>query len=1455
MEMNNRTTSLLLVALFVISTMTALVTLTPTVVASNETTSGTITGTEIWQGGHTLTGDVEIAPGAKLIIQPGTTVTFLNGTYIDVKGNLCAADTSCGANGMGSNSSRITFRWGTPANESATGRCYKMINPSTSQPLWNPDPSCFEGVLVRDTIDIAETSFNHVTVENAYGMPRYVADLGEIRWAAFILDGASPTLTEMAFTSVNTSSVLVLDLAAPTFNGGTFEVGTDAGPLSGSIAGNAVQTYGAGSPSGPVRFLSPVFTGTGNGCSSEDNGRHVLWSQKSFTNIDHGVVASGDYGYRFTDSAGIINSNTVSTDCTGIDINGRRSISNTDYKVNVMSNTIVTGDNSPLTVYDAAYAHVEGNVMNGAAEGSGIQVVSSSGAAGVVTQVRITNNIIGPITGYNGIWGVGYFDMIIDNNTFQEINREPVVVGEYHFQDSGWSVTGPAPARATINDNVINNVSGDCSSSTVWDEDFPCPAFHVFRASATIKRNIVIGVGGDAIRAIGSLLDVQDNQFTVGGQGAKIVDHEDTFASLAFFSGNQWLGVSDIVYNITKSSVTVQSETIPSLAGGNSSMPIQLVWDKGEAFEYNNWDNQVLLPPTTSIPPINFPLSLQAVNNSTVFTFANMSGLSLSKIEIGASPSVWSVQVREASLVRIRATVGGVRVPDATILIEDAHGNDLYNMQTDTQGFAPWVALPSDFHLDIRGNGPNPDGFADDVGEDSCADGIDNDGDLLYDLDDPDCNAAAGTRELSKYFVTAYKFGKGYHKSSFNLTGTYEDTLAMTNLKPTVFVTQSDGHSFIRNINFTGYAWDGNIGTGVFGTAQQAQWEQQGAVQRIEVKTPDSSSWVDVRYAVDDSGTNGEVTRNNRPFKNWHFEYDMADQPEGDYTFDFRAYDGVDYSPIVTKTIKLNTNPPTINVASPVNGSMHNSGTIVFSGSASDAYNGALGSDIQEIHFRMSSPTWVTTTTSIARPLDSEGNPIGALSEWSWEWDFSVMPRIRETWTFVIWASDSGFCLEDIDTCDTVTLELDIDNSNSPPVISLLAPYEDETISASHDTVISGIARDTDGEVSRVEIRIRDPQDALRELPNAPPYVTVIQSNGLWSATWDTSNMIHDFHYLISARSFDGHSYSEWVEVEVIIHNPLDADNRAPFFNSTGWVGEVIIFCEEGSQALDRCGNGGSVVLPPYFSDPDGDSLDYDVYDDPEIIANSDLQHDELCADLISIDIFGKVTYDPVGMSFHTTDIDLWSCEGMKFMAKDGSSSAYTMNIDFTVRAVSFSVERIDGISEITAGDTAIFTGQGRPGVEVVARSSVTGLRLNNTIVGEDGVWMMNLQSNKLESGLNEVTFEYDGDSTGQSVSVQVGASASESALGWVLWAVLALVVLAGLGAVFMFFFVEFEDEPEIGDIEAQETVEEDPYAWGKASTEAEAQAATPAPPVAEPQPTYPGWKWDPETNQWIPEQ
>ncbi len=324
MEQTQRTHSLLLVTLFVMSTMTALVSMTPSVVATNHTTSGVITGTETWQGAHSLTGDVEIAPGAKLIIQPGTTITIPNGSYIHVKGNMCAGDSSCGALGMGSNASRITFSWTQPANDSQTGRCYKLINPANGQPLWNPDASCYEGILIRDTIDIAETKLNHVTIQNAYGMPRYVADVSQIRFGALVLDGASPTITELGTQDINTSSVLLLDLASPTFNGGTFSVGVEE--REPTLLGNALQAYGAGSPTNPVTLMSPVFSGTSNGCSQNDNGRHVVWAQKSFVDIDHGVVTSSDYGYRYTNAAGTVSFSTIQTGCTGMDNNGRRRV-------------------------------------------------------------------------------------------------------------------------------------------------------------------------------------------------------------------------------------------------------------------------------------------------------------------------------------------------------------------------------------------------------------------------------------------------------------------------------------------------------------------------------------------------------------------------------------------------------------------------------------------------------------------------------------------------------------------------------------------------------------------------------------------------------------------------------------------------------------------------------------------------------------------------------------------------------------------------------------------------------------------------------------------------------------------------------------------------------------------------------------------------------------------------
>ena len=71
-----RARSEFLVFLMLTSTMLAMVGPALPVSADNETTSGTITGIERWSGTHQLTGDVTIAAGAKLIIDPGTISHF-----------------------------------------------------------------------------------------------------------------------------------------------------------------------------------------------------------------------------------------------------------------------------------------------------------------------------------------------------------------------------------------------------------------------------------------------------------------------------------------------------------------------------------------------------------------------------------------------------------------------------------------------------------------------------------------------------------------------------------------------------------------------------------------------------------------------------------------------------------------------------------------------------------------------------------------------------------------------------------------------------------------------------------------------------------------------------------------------------------------------------------------------------------------------------------------------------------------------------------------------------------------------------------------------------------------------------------------------------------------------------------------------------------------------------------
>ena len=1406
MARRDRLSSTILVMLMLTSVFIALVGPASPVAASNETTSGTITGTEYWQGNHVLTGDVVISSGAKLVIQPNTNVIFPNGTHLDARGSLCIGVSSCGASGNANSAQKITFSWEEPENSSAQGECNGISQGQFEITI--TDPSCYEGLIIRDSIDLSQSGIRHTTLDGAWGIPHFVDNQNGFKYAALVLDGASPTLTEMEFIDINSSSVLTTGLAQPEFIGGQYTVGNDD---ESGVDGPAVQIYSSGTPITPLIMSSPDLIGSDNGCGNNAGGKPTVWVEDAFIEIDDAEIGVGDYGISLRYSSGSVTNSEISVNCNGIDIYSLKSVGQIDYYNTITGNEIVTNDRTTITVYGGAHAFIRDNDLSGAGSGSGIAVFSS--------YAEITNNDIGPIGGWNGLWMYGSFDVIAENNTIFDTNREAIIAGEY-----GSNAPAPSASRAFLaNNSISSSGQGDCSSNLHFNGQFTCPAVMAYRSGLTMYDNVINSGGeSDGIRSIGALLDIRRNTWNAAGSGAVIKHYDSGYAgdqqygSLAFFSENSWNGVGT-TYNITKSSVTVQSESIPSPPTGQ--FPVILSWPDQEAWPANGFQNGII--PTDvqecsnceNLTPRNFPLALSMDNNSTVMTFAGLANLDRSSISIQTQPTPYAVQVRRAELVKFQALVNGERVPGASILIEDALGNDMYDIDTLSDGYTPWFALPSDFHLDFRGlgGGDNPDGFADDEFEDSCSDGIDNDGDLLMDADDTDCDYTAGTRELSLYRYTAYKFGFGLDSGQFTLDdSSYQGTANLLNLAPSVSITQDQGHSFRKVVNITGNAHDGILAS-FYPSDEMAQWDQKGFVHSIEVRDPFTSDWSDAQLATDSSGSQyGEVTSSNHPFKEWYYELDMSQMAEGDYVFQFRAFDGIDYSPISTLSIKLNSQAPTVSVSSPSPFSTHSDDTVTFEGAAYDYYGcpSQCGKDISEIYFQIVGPNFQVVT------------PVSGGTSWSWTWDFSGQPRVLADYTFKIWASDSDFCNGVIDECVPAELTLTIDNSNSAPFISISEPKESDRMPVSEESVFEGVARDNDNEVTRVDIEVLDTANGMIEVHSES--VIEFDSNGAFSSIWDSRSLRHNSEYQIRMRSYDGFDYSEWKSVNVIADNPPDAGNRQPVFDQSGWVESVTLYCEENSQSADRC-TTFEINLLDFFADPDpNQELILSVYDDEEISSDDEYPV------VISVSADGVARYNPTSMAFFDPEISGWSINDVVFVASDQfGSKANSIPMSIEVIAIDFEVDEPQE-TRISEDETAIFSGIGLPGRTVTA--TVGGIPVNNTVVSDDSTWTMGIPGSRISSSATP-QFMYGGlEYDGSKITVSDSDSSNTSFL-----VIIVIIVILGMAG-FAYFFIEFEDDSE----------PENNYNKKERPDGGESRFVK--------DDDHPGWLWDTEKEEWVEE-
>ena len=339
----------------------------------------------------------------------------------------------------------------------------------------------------------------------------------------------------------------------------------------------------------------------------------------------------------------------------------------------------------------------------------------------------------------------------------------------------------------------------------------------------------------------------------------------------------------------------------------------------------------------------------------------------------------------------------------------------------------------------------------------------------------------------------------------------------------------------------------------------------------------------------------------------------------------------------------------------------------------------------------------------------------------------------------------------------------------------------------------------------------------------------------------------------IVIRSFDGESYSEEESRFITIDNSVD--NSPPSFTPEGWANTVVVYCDANSKSLDSCGAGATFDLTQYFTDPEGGLLRFDVYNDPSVPT------DDLYYDYVSISSEGIATYNPP--TIRSDDISQWSLVQLKFIATDNSDLwEVSRSVNVIVKSVSFEVVR-EGTGIISDSEPAIFSGQGLPDSLVKARfDSKSGQMINSTRVLADGTWSMEISASQLGSkDTREIVFEMDGqifaDVQGGDAIFELSSKSDSDSSNLLLYIIIAIVVIAALIAIGAFFFTfeEYDDEEEINQINQ---VQEDPYAWAKAKqvptiTQQVVQEPVQQQVVQETS-QHPGWLWDAQTNQWVPD-
>ena len=245
------------------------------------------------------------------------------------------------------------------------------------------------------------------------------------------------------------------------------------------------------------------------------------------------------------------------------------------------------------------------------------------------------------------------------------------------------------------------------------------------------------------------------------------------------------------------------------------------------------------------------------------------------------------------------------------------------------------------------------------------------------------------------------------------------------------------------------------------------------------------------------------------------------------------------------------------------------------------------------------------------------------------------------------------------------------------------------------------------------------------------------------------------------------------------------------------------------------------------------------VYNDPSIAS------DDIFPLVVGVGTDGIARYDPADMLFYEEDMDAWTLNNVIFIATDSwDSKANSLPVTFRVLPLEFTIQEpnqtwvdLDGI--------AIYSGIGLPGKQVSV--SIGGNPVNTTVVQEDGTWELGVPASRIKGDSSIPEFSYAGQNT-EVTPISKGEPTADSTnmaliLGMAGLILVALVVLAFFSG-FIGIEIEEDEEPK----QPAQIPEGGKWWSGESNENTDEERGL------ERYDDHPGWLWDPDSEEWVPD-